>query len=436
MFPQLTSSYVDDEDDALPSLPQKKKAASKKTVHLLDIRTGKDGDEWRDVLRQIEARKRKRRQTQPKHPRRALFCLTLDNKLRKTCIRLVECKPFEYLVLLTIFCNFVTLALNKPLPNHDTSPKSRLEHIEYLFLATFTLEAILKVIAYGFCLHPNAYLRNGWNILDFAIIIVDVILLKYDVQVFDVNSLRAFRVIRALKLVHGVPSLEIVHNSILRAMVPLLHIALLVLFVIIIYAIIGLELFCGKMHMTCYYNGTDIMPSPDEIRPCGENTGRQCPEGQECKDAGWVGPWYGIISFDNFGLAMLTVFQCITMEGWTPIMYRINDTVGREWSWIYFGSLIIVGSFMAVNLVLGVLTSEYSKESDKAKKRGDFKKLHEMQIIDEAYTNYMAWIRKTEIDKENEQQEDIDNKLNGELGKSGQKERKVEAGCAWLCMKM
>ena len=35
-------------------------------------------------------------------------------------------------------------------------------------------------------------------------------------------------------------------------MVPLLHIALLVLFVIVIYAIIGLELFEGKLHKTCY----------------------------------------------------------------------------------------------------------------------------------------------------------------------------------------
>lgn len=46
-------------------------------------------------------------------------------------------------------------------------------------------------------------------------------------------------------------------NSILRAMVPLLHIALLVLFVIIIYAIIGLELFSGKLHATCYDNVTN-----------------------------------------------------------------------------------------------------------------------------------------------------------------------------------
>lgn len=49
--------------------------------------------------------------------------------------------------------------------------------------------------------------------------------------------------------------LQVVLNSIIKAMVPLLHIALLVLFVIIIYAIIGLELFIGKMHATCYIPG-------------------------------------------------------------------------------------------------------------------------------------------------------------------------------------
>lgn len=48
--------------------------------------------------------------------------------------------------------------------------------------------------------------------------------------------------------------LQVVLNSIIKAMVPLLHIALLVLFVIIIYAIIGLELFMGKMHKTCFYD--------------------------------------------------------------------------------------------------------------------------------------------------------------------------------------
>lgn len=38
----------------------------------------------------------------------------------------------------------------------------------------------------------------------------------------------------------------------------------------------------------------------------------------------WEGPNYGITSFDNIGLAMLTVFQCITMEGWTTILYWVS----------------------------------------------------------------------------------------------------------------
>ena len=52
------------------------------------------------------------------------------------------------------------------------------------------------------------------------------------------------------------PGLQVVLNAILMAMIPLLHIALLVLFVIIIYAIIGLELFSGLLHKTCFDNIT------------------------------------------------------------------------------------------------------------------------------------------------------------------------------------
>lgn len=37
----------------------------------------------------------------------------------------------------------------------------------------------------------------------------------------------------------------------------------------------------------------------------------------------WEGPNNGITNFDNFGLAMLTVFQCITLEGWTDILYWV-----------------------------------------------------------------------------------------------------------------
>ncbi|KAG6939429.1 calcium channel, voltage-dependent, L type, alpha 1D subunit, partial [Chelydra serpentina] len=124
------------------------------------------------------------------------------------------------------------------------------EKVEYAFLIIFTIETFLKIIAYGLLLHPNAYVRNGWNLLDFVIVVVGHSGGKPGG--FDVKALRAFRVLRPLRLVSGVPSLQVVLNSIIKAMVPLLHIALLVLFVIIIYAIIGLELFIGKMHKSCF----------------------------------------------------------------------------------------------------------------------------------------------------------------------------------------
>jgi len=46
------------------------------------------------------------------------------------------------------------------------------EYVEYVFLVIFTLESIIKIVAYGFVLHPYAYLRSGWNFLDFTIVVV------------------------------------------------------------------------------------------------------------------------------------------------------------------------------------------------------------------------------------------------------------------------
>jgi len=63
----------------------------------------------------------------------------------------------------------------------------------------------------------------------------------------------------------------------------------------------------------------------EPARACGK--GYQCPGdlGEIC-DFYWVGPNFGITNFDNFGLAMLTVFQCVTLEGWTDVMYDVSNS--------------------------------------------------------------------------------------------------------------
>lgn len=110
---------------------------------------------------------------QPDRPERALFCLNLKNPLRKLCIGIVEWKPFEYLILLTIFANCVALAVYTPFPNSDSNQTNAvLEKIENVFMVIFTAECIMKLVAYGFVMHPGAYLRNGWNMLDFTIVVI------------------------------------------------------------------------------------------------------------------------------------------------------------------------------------------------------------------------------------------------------------------------
>uniref|UniRef100_A0A672VB43 Voltage-dependent L-type calcium channel subunit alpha n=1 Tax=Strigops habroptila TaxID=2489341 RepID=A0A672VB43_STRHB len=376
--------------------------------------------------RQQYAKSKKQGNTSSSRPPRALFCLSLNNPIRRACISLVEWKPFDIFILLSIFANCVALAVYIPFPEDDSnSTNHNLEKVEYAFLIIFTVETFLKIIAYGLLLHPNAYVRNGWNLLDFVIVVVglfSVILEQLTKETeggshsggkpggFDVKALRAFRVLRPLRLVSGVPSLQVVLNSIIKAMVPLLHIALLVLFVIIIYAIIGLELFIGKMHKSCFL----IDSVEEDPAPCAfSGNGRQCVmNGTECK-GGWVGPNGGITNFDNFAFAMLTVFQCITMEGWTDVLYWVNDAIGCEWPWIYFVSLIILGSFFVLNLVLGVLSGEFSKEREKAKARGDFQKLREKQQLEEDLKGYLDWITQAEdIDPENDEEVDEEGKRN------------------------
>uniref|UniRef100_A0A8C7U921 Voltage-dependent L-type calcium channel subunit alpha n=1 Tax=Oncorhynchus mykiss TaxID=8022 RepID=A0A8C7U921_ONCMY len=349
-------------------------------------------------------------------PARSLFFLTLKNPFRKAAINIVEWKPFEIIILLTIFANCVALAVFLPMPEEDSNnTNSNLESLEYIFLIVFSIECFLKIVSYGFLFHENAYLRNCWNILDFVCVSVGLFAVIGDsityisgVEAqpgekgggFDMKALRAFRVLRPLRLVSGVPSLQVVMNSILKSMLPLFHISLLVFFMVTIYAIVGLELFKCKMHKTCYYTGTNIIATVENEKPspCAQaGNGRRCTiNGTDCR-AGWAGPNNGITHFDNLGFAMLTVYQCITTQGWTDVLYWVNDAIGMEWPWMYFLTLILVGSFFVLNLVLGVLSGEFTKEREKGKARGEYTEMRETQQLDEDVKGYMEWITQAEV---------------------------------------
>ncbi|XP_019396155.1 PREDICTED: voltage-dependent N-type calcium channel subunit alpha-1B isoform X4 [Crocodylus porosus] len=323
---------------------------------------------------------------------RSLFIFSEDNVIRKYAKRITEWPPFEYMILATIIANCIVLALEQHLPDGDKTPMSeRLDDTEPYFIGIFCFEAGIKIIALGFVFHKGSYLRNGWNVMDFVVVLTGI--LATAGTDFDLRTLRAVRVLRPLKLVSGIPSLQVVLKSIMKAMVPLLQIGLLLFFAIVMFAIIGLEFYMGKFHKTCFSNETG-----EEVGdfPCGEELpARQCESGSTCRKY-WQGPNYGITNFDNILFSVLTVFQCITMEGWTDILYNTNDAAGNTWNWLYFIPLIIIGSFFMLNLVLGVLSGEFAKERERVENRRAFLKLRRQQQIERELNGYLEWIFKAE----------------------------------------
>ncbi|CAG2102896.1 unnamed protein product, partial [Medioppia subpectinata] len=268
--------------------------------------------------------------------------------------------------------------LEEHLPKKDRTPLSlKLETSEPYFLGIFCVEATLKILALGFILHKGSYLRNVWNILDFIVVLTGFITFyapaeKQMLGGVDLKTLRAIRVLRPLKLVSGVPSLDFYE---------------------------------GALHKTCFslpdetviYREGDALETPCTMSPPDKapKGAYSCPNHTICKE-GWEGPNYGITSFDNIFFAMLTVFQCITMEGWTSILYWTNDAMGSSYNWIYFVPLIILGSFFMLNLVLGVLSGEFAKERERVENRQAFLKLRRQQQLERELNGYVEWICKAE----------------------------------------
>uniref|UniRef100_A0AAY4DJG2 Voltage-dependent calcium channel type A subunit alpha-1 n=1 Tax=Denticeps clupeoides TaxID=299321 RepID=A0AAY4DJG2_9TELE len=325
---------------------------------------------------------------------RSLFIFSEGNVIRKYILAAVPLNtatftPFEYMILATIIANCIVLALEQHLPGEDKTPMSkRLEKTEPYFIGIFCFEAGIKLVALGFVFHKGSYLRNGWNVMDFIVVLSGILATAgshMNIPV-DLRTLRAVRVLRPLKLVSGIPSLQIVLKSIMKAMVPLLQIGLLLFFAILMFAIIGLEFYSGKLHHTCLPNSGCVEFA------CGV---RKCPEKYDCSGT-WIGPNDGITQFDNILFAVLTVFQCITMEGWTAVLYNTNDALGPQWNWMYFIPLIIIGSFFVLNLVLGVLSGEFAKERERVENRRAFMKLRRQQQVERELNGYRAWIDRAE----------------------------------------
>ena len=143
------------------------------------------------------------------------YCQDLKQKYCRRLMQwLVNSRPFEYCIILTIIANCVVMSMDTHLPNGDkTILALQLEELEPYFMGIFTVEMCTKIVAMGFVLHPDSYLRNAWNIMDFIVVVSGFLPMLMPTNEAtgkatgpDLTTLRTFRVLRPLKLVSGVPS--------------------------------------------------------------------------------------------------------------------------------------------------------------------------------------------------------------------------------------
>eukprot|EP00755_Sulcionema_specki_P002765 Sspe_Gene.27001::Locus_11437_Transcript_3_5_Confidence_0.286_Length_6396::g.27001::m.27001 len=322
---------------------------------------------------------------------RSLFLFSGEGKLRVWIFDLTHHRAFEALVIFLIFANCIFLALDDPTIPEEEEPEY-LKQMEYFFTAAFTLEMCLKVFALGFILHPGSYLRNGWNILDFLIVVISW--LAFLPFFGNYSAIRMLRVLRPLRSINGIQGLKNIVNGLLFSVRKLVNVLALAAFLFFIFGILGVQLWAGLFTYQCqqcvdpttlqpcftgdnfscacqnaYIDGIPILTEANgadryckrgakDIEGMGYFWGRPCDHGYTCVDTG-SNPNNGFTNFDHVGYAFLAIFQCLTMEGWVDIMYIVQDVWGTL-GVFYFVLLVILGSFFVLNLALAVINEEFN----------------------------------------------------------------------------
>ena len=256
--------------------------------------------------------------------------LHYKNKIRVFLVWLIEWVWFERFVMLVILTNCFNLAMyDYSDRNNETKFNKILEQIGFGCTLCFFVEFILKILGMGFIWHKNSYLRDGWNAIDFCVVLVGVIEFIPVIPNANLRALRTVRVMRPLRSINAIPGLRRQISSLIRSLPKLANVVLFLFFIFILFGIFGVQQFSGL-----FYNRCRLTEKPEEngFWPIDESITRlcskpedgglyTCPEGLTCgnpqdyglsldkENIGERGEInYGITTFDNLGAAMVTLF--------------------------------------------------------------------------------------------------------------------------------
>lgn len=294
--------------------------------------------------------------------------------------RIVKSWQFNTFIMICIVVNTFLLALYNPVSDRYQL-KDSLNDIqdisEQIFLSIFTVEAVLKLMALGVFYPPEtAYFRSEWNWLDFILVIIGLAGLVNESNI-NLSPLRTFRLLRTFRGIKNLSkSLSLMTESLLKSGPQLFHVVSLLGIYFVVFGLVGVTLFKGNLTQFCLDSSEQLTELPFEItradvmdatiytdRLCSEfpeNFGRSCPSGQICKRLPESYTQSSIVSFDTFFKSCLVVFQVMTLEGWSDIMYSLFD-VTPSFYCLYFFLIILLGPFCFLNLFVIILAANYNE---------------------------------------------------------------------------
>ncbi|XP_052422350.1 sodium channel protein type 1 subunit alpha-like [Carassius gibelio] len=313
----------------------------------------------------------------------ALYIFSPFNPLRRISVKILVHSLFSMFIMFTILANCAFMV-------YSNTPDWA-KNVEYAFTGIYTFEALIKIIARGFCVGQFTFLRDPWNWLDFMVIVMAY--LTEFVDLGNVSALRAFRVLRALKTISVIPGLKTIVGALIQSVKKLSDVMILTLFCLSVFALVGLQLFMGVLKHKCVLRPSDynisrcilketedcytmddynnyinnqsnqyFQSGKKDAMICGKSSDAgQCPDNYLCTKAG-PNPDYGYTSFDSFGWAFLALFRLMTQDYWENLYQQTLRAAGKIYM-IFFVLVIFLGSFYLVNLILAVVAMAYDEQN-------------------------------------------------------------------------
>jgi hypothetical protein len=291
----------------------------------------------------------------------------VDSRFRQFCASIANSSAFEWFMVAIIFLSCFTVAADSGVLRRDYPEMADiLKQTDILWLVLFVLEALIKSVAWGFVRNPTAYLRDGWDRLDFAIVLVSVFSAPFDVPV-----VRGLRALRPLRVLGRFQNTRLVIAALLNSVEFSFNVMLVTSVFWIIFGILSVQLFgeklwyCTDSSVAGVEECTGTFTSSDVIQQVTLYPYSYEDPVEFEVERKWVSPPY---RFDDIRWALLALFQTAILANWADIMYSCIDAVGvgiqpqEDYNMsasLFFIAWIIIGSFFALNIFIAAIVQAY-----------------------------------------------------------------------------